>query len=165
VPHFPLHPTGEWSAWPLIVSLTATPLMLLSVGEIVGEPVRTRRCFGEAAFGYALLHVVFHVWTESLDRILAEATQLDMCAGWIAFPVFLPPAATSFDVAVRALGPRWKSLQRWVYPAAVAMLLHWAALHNWREPLSALVQFAPLAASSLCRVWWVWLHPRPRLPV
>lgn len=159
--HFLLHPTGEWSARLLIVSLMATPLMLLTKGAAWTRwLVRTRRYFGVAAFGYALLHVVFYVWTESFDRILAEATHLDMFAGWVAFVVFMPLAATSFDAAVRAMGTRWKAMQRWVYLAAVATLLHWAALHNWNEPWGAVVQFAPLAMLSVYRVWWVWLRPR-----
>jgi sulfoxide reductase heme-binding subunit YedZ len=59
------------------------------------------------------------------------------------------------------LGTWWKPLQRWAYAAAVLTLLHWASLHGWRNPGPALVQFAPLAALSLYRIWWVWLRPRP----
>jgi sulfoxide reductase heme-binding subunit YedZ len=160
--HGLLHPTGEWAARLLIVSLMATPLTYL----FRGRPwtrwlVKSRRYLGVAAFGYAALHTAFYLWTEPLSRVLEEATNLDMATGWLAFLIFLPLAATSFDAAVRRLGTWWKPLQRWAYAAAVATLIHWAALHGWRNPMPALVQFAPLALLEAHRVWWVWLRPRP----
>ena len=57
------------------------------------------------------------------------------------------------DYAVRAMGPAWKTLQRWVYAAAVLTLLHWAALHGWKHPMGAIVHFAPLAALEAWRIW------------
>jgi methionine sulfoxide reductase heme-binding subunit len=162
--HSLLHPTGEWAARLLIVGLMATPLMYLFKGAgWTRWLVKARRYLGVAAFGYATLHTGFYLFTEPLSRVLVEATSLDMAAGWLAFAVFLPLAATSFDAAVRSLGTWWKPLQRWVYVAAVATLVHWAALHGWRDPIPALVQFAPLALLEAYRVWWVWLRPRHAL--
>jgi DMSO/TMAO reductase YedYZ heme-binding membrane subunit len=46
---------------------------------------------------------------------------------------------------------RWKQLQRFVYPAALLTLLHWIFVHNDFGP--ALVNFAPLAALEIYRVW------------
>ncbi len=160
--HTLVHPTGEFAARFLIISLLATPLTMLFKGWRGPLWLRkNRRYFGVAAFAYAAAHTaVYLVDKASLDRILAEATQFDIWTGWLAFAIFLPLAATSFDAAVRRLGTAWKPLQRWTYAAAVLTLLHWAALHDWRSPEAALVHFAPLVVLELYRVWWVWLRPR-----
>jgi sulfoxide reductase heme-binding subunit YedZ len=159
--HQLLHPTGEWGARLVIITLMATPLMMLFKGWRGPRwLVRNRRYFGVAAFGYALLHTVFYLMSEPWARVVDEMTALDMAAGWLAFLIFLPLAATSFNWAVRRMGTWWKWLQRWTYAAAILTLVHWAALHGWRNPGPALVQFAPLVALETYRAWWLWLRPR-----
>lgn len=157
-----IHPTGEFSARFLIISLMATPLVMLLKGWRGPRwLMKNRRYFGVAAFAYAAAHTLFYVFDRAtLDRILSQATDFDMATGWLAFLIFLPLAATSFDWAVRKMGPAWKSLQRWTYAAAVLTLLHWASLHNWGHPASALIQFGPLAALSAYRLWWIYLRAR-----
>lgn len=158
-----IHGSGEFAARFMIISMMATPLMLLTKGSRFARWLRAnRRYFGVAAFGYAALHTLAYVLTErTLDRILAEATQFDMATGWLAFFIFIPLAATSMDYAVRVLGTWWKAVQRWTYAAAVLTLLHWAALHNWGGWPPAMVHFAPLAGLTLYRLWWLYLRPRP----
>lgn len=161
--HFLLHPSGEWAARLLILTMAVTPLMYLTRGAgWVRWLKANRRYFGVASAAYAAVHVYVYVVGEgSLAKVLAEATAVDMLAGWAAFAIFLPLAATSRDYAVRKLGTWWKPLQRWTYAAAVLVLLHWASLHGWREPGAALANFAPLMALTLYRLWWVFLRPRP----
>lgn len=160
--HKLLHPTGEFAARFLIISMIATPLTYLLKGWRGPRwLVKNRRYFGVAAFCYAALHTLFYVMSEPLQKILSEATNLDIWTGWVAFAIFIPLAATSFDYAVRRMGTKWKALQRWVYVAAVMTLVHWAALHGWRNPMPALVQFSPLIALTLYRLWWVYLRKRP----
>ncbi|MCT4553124.1 MAG: ferric reductase-like transmembrane domain-containing protein [Pelagimonas sp.] len=161
---FLLHPTGEFGARMLIISMLATPLALLLKGWRGPRWLKkNRRYFGVAAFGYALLHLLFYVIERaSLDKILGEVTDLDIWTGWLAFVIFLPLAATSFDAAVRALGPRWKSVQRWVYAAAVLTLLHWASHDNFEGVGPALVHFGPLIALEAYRIWYWYLRPRNR---
>lgn len=158
-----IHGSGEFAARFMIISMMATPLLLLTKGSRFARWLRAnRRYFGVAAFGYAALHTLAYVLAEgSLARILAEATAFDMATGWLAFIIFIPLAATSMDYAVRNLGTWWKPLQRWTYAAAVLTLLHWAALHNWGSWLPAAVHFTPLAALTLYRLWWLYLRPRP----
>jgi sulfoxide reductase heme-binding subunit YedZ len=157
-----LHPSGEFAARFMIIALMATPLMMLFRGWRGARwLVRNRRYFGVAAFGYAALHTALYLLAEPLNRILAEATALEIWTGWLAFVIFLPLAATSNDWAVRRLGTRWKRLQRWTYGAAVLTLLHWATLNDWGSLGAAAVHFAPLVALSAYRVWWVWLRPHP----
>lgn len=164
--HRLLHPTGEWAARLMIVSMLATPFMYLTRGANWARWLKkNRRYFGVAAFGYAALHTyVYLVDKGSISQILAQATDLDMFAGWVAMIVFIPLAATSMDYAVRKLGKWWKPLQRFTYLAAAATLLHWAALHGWRGAGGALINFSPLIVLSLYRLWWVYLRPRRNSP-
>ncbi len=158
-----IHGSGEFAARFMIISMMATPLLMLTKGSRFARWLKAnRRYFGVAAFGYAAVHTLAYVLAEgSADRVLAEATQFDMLTGWLAFFIFIPLAATSMDYAVRRLGTWWKPIQRWTYGAAVLTLLHWASLHNWGSWPPAAVHFAPLAALTLYRLWWLYLRPRP----
>jgi methionine sulfoxide reductase heme-binding subunit len=161
--HSLLHPTGEFAARFMIISLLATPLLILTKGANWARWLKNnRRYFGVAAFFYAALHTyVYLVGKGSIDRILAEATDFDMATGWIAMLIFIPLTATSMDYAVRKLGRAWKPLQRLTYAAAVFTALHWASLHGWRGLTPTLVHFSPLIALTAYRLWWLYLRPRP----
>jgi methionine sulfoxide reductase heme-binding subunit len=160
-----LHGSGEFAARFMIISMMATPLMMLTKGGRIARWLRTnRRYFGVAAFGYAAVHTLAYVLGEgTVSRILAEATEFDMLTGWLAFAVFIPLAATSMDYAVRKLGTWWKPVQRWTYAAAILTLLHWASLHNWGGWIAPAIHLAPLAALTIYRLWWTYLRARPTL--
>lgn len=161
--HILVHPTGEFAARLLIVTLMVTPLAMLFKGTGFARWLKkSRRHFGVAAFGYAALHTLFYVLDKaSLGSLLADLPKLWIWTGWAAFAIFLPLAVTSTDGFVRRLGPAWKQLQRWTYAAALLTLVHWAALHDWEHPTAALVHFAPLAALELYRLWYWTLRRRP----
>ncbi len=144
--------SGLWSARLLIVALSLTPLR-----ELVGPRrwmlslIRNRRAIGVAAFFYLLLHLGFYVADmASLDAILDEALIPSMLAGWLGLAMLVPPALTSNDASMRLLGRRWKKLQRLVYAAAVATLIHWLLVHDGRT--EALLHFLPLALLQSLRL-------------
>ncbi|PHP68051.1 iron reductase [Zhengella mangrovi] len=159
--HILVHPTGEFAARLLIVTLMITPLTMLFKGTGFARWLRkNRRYFGVAAFGYAALHAVYYLADKAaLDTVIAELPRLYIWTGWIAFAIFIPLAVTSSDYFVRLMGTRWKSLQRWTYAAAILTLVHWASLHDWGSPAAAIVHFAPLAALEGYRVWY-WMRRR-----
>lgn len=161
--HRLVHPSGEWAAYLLIVTLMITPLTLLIKGTSLARWMRkSRRYFGVAAFAYALVHTVFYLIDKgSWARVMGELPRFYIWTGWIAFLIFIPLALTSMDYAVRRMGPNWKRLQRLTYLAAVLTLLHWASLHNWRHPETALITFAPLIALEIMRVG-MWVRRRVR---
>ncbi len=140
-----LHPTGETSARLMIVAMMLAPL-----AAIIGQPVwlrwliARRRYFGLAAFGYALLHLIFYaIDMATLADMLSEFAAPGIWTAWAAFALMVPLAVTSNDAAVRRLRTGWKRLQRLAYPAALLTLLHWGFVHNgWT---GALVHFTPLA--------------------
>lgn len=161
-----LHPTGEFSARFLIIATLASPLMLVfRTARFPRWLRRNRRYFGVASFAYAAAHTVLYVIDRgTLDRVIEQLTRLDIWTGWLAMVIFVPLAVTSADWALRAMGPAWKTLQRWTYAAAVLTLIHWAALNDWGHPAAALVHFGPLAALEVYRLWY-WYGPRDRARV
>jgi methionine sulfoxide reductase heme-binding subunit len=162
--HILVHPSGEWSARLLILTLSVTPLMLMfPTHRWPRWLMKQRRYFGVAAFGCAVLHTIFYLIDKgAVSSVVAEFTRPYIWLGWLAFIVFVPLAITSTDGWVRRLGPRWKTLQRLSYAAAVLTLLHWAALHNWNSAGHAILNFAPLIGLQAYRGYWLLNRKRRR---
>lgn len=163
--HRLVHPTGEFAARFLIITLMITPLMIL-LPKWRGPRwlMKRRRYIGVAAFGYAAAHTVFYMIDKGAIAITGnELGKTVIWSGWLAFLIFVPLAITSTDGWVRRLGTSWKPMQRWVYAAAVLTLLHWAVLHDWGGAVPALIHFGPLIALEVYRLWWILNRPnRPR---
>jgi methionine sulfoxide reductase heme-binding subunit len=159
---FLLHPTGEFAARFMIIAMVATPLRLLFPRAApIRWLIKNRRAFGVAAFLYASFHTVLYIIDMgSLQSMLSEFTALGIWPGWLAMLIFIPLALTSNDASVRAMGTVWKSLQRFVYPAAAATLVHWIFVHNNLAP--ALAHFVPLAALEAYRIWHNFYPRNPK---
>ena len=146
--------TGTLATRFLLLSLAVTPLRWL-LGD--AWPLRLRRMLGLFAFFYAALHVgVYAV----LDRELALSLLVEdltrrpyVMAGFVAFAILLPLAATSTRRVARRLGRRWTSLHRWVYIAATAAIVHGVLLAKGRvlEPFVYLAVLVMLLAWRLLR--------------
>nr|WP_290128849.1 ferric reductase-like transmembrane domain-containing protein [Hoeflea alexandrii] len=148
-----LHPTGEFSARFMIIAMMITPLrMIFPKAGWLNWLMRRRRALGVAAFLYAVLHLVVYVMEKgALAPMLAEFMELGIWTGWLAFAIFVPLGLTSNNISQRWLLKKWKTLQRFVYPAAVLTLVHWIFVHDNLGP--ALVNFLPLAALEAWRIW------------
>lgn len=157
VMHDLLHPTGEFAARFMIIAMMITPLTILLKGWRGPRwLMKRRRYLGVAAFGYAALHTVLYLIDEGAVAYTgSEIFKLYIWTGWLAFFIFVPLAVTSTDEWVRKLGPSWKTLQRFIYGAAVLTLVHWAALHDWGGIAPALVHFVPLGLLEGYRIWWI----------
>ena len=147
------HSTGEWTLRLLLVTLAITPLRLLT-GRV--WLVRLRRMVGLFAFFYLMLHfTTYAVLDASLDLayvIEDVADRLYITAGFTAFVMLVPLAATSTNAMVRRLGPaRWRKLHRLVYAAAICGALHflWLVKADLREPLIYTAILAVLLAARL----------------
>jgi len=147
-----LHPTGEFSARFMILAMMLTPLLMVFPGSRVLTWLnKRRRAFGVAAFGYALLHLLYYVIDmQTLAAMVDEFWALGIWTGWLAFVIFLPLAITSNDASMRILKHTWKRIHRWVYVAAVLTLAHWIFVHNNLVP--ALVHFVPLLLLEIYRL-------------
>jgi len=144
--------SGDWAAWLLMLTLAVTPVRLLYRRRAWSTwLIRRRRDFGLASFAYAVGHTIVYLTDKvSLDAVMSELGLPDMLVGWLALALFVPLAATSSDVAVRALGRSWKRLHRLVYPAAILTFLHWVLAAF--DPATAYVHIAILAAIELTRI-------------
>jgi len=133
VRYFPelMRETGRLSVQLLILSLAITPLQRFTnpypgTHSIMRWFVKNRRYFGVASFAYALLHVIFYIrHTAALYDVTFESIELRYATGWIAFLIMTLMTITSNNTSQRKLGPNWKTLQRWIYPATVAIFIHW----------------------------------------
>jgi sulfoxide reductase heme-binding subunit YedZ len=136
-----LHETGHWAVRLLLLSLAVSPVRRLWGWTAV---MGVRRMLGLAAFFYAAAHLGLyaadqdwrwlHVGREMMLRIY-------LTIGFAALLGLTALAATSFDRAIRRLGPmRWRQLHRLVYLLAPLALAHFwmqVRLQDYVEPLVA----------------------------
>lgn len=144
--------SGDWAAWLLMATLAVTPIRLLfRRSGWATWLMRRRRDLGVASFAYAAGHTVIYLGDNaSLDALLADLGLPDILIGWLALALFIPLAATSNDIATRALKRSWKRLHRLVYPAAILTFLHWVLASF--DPTTAYIHIAILAAIELVRI-------------
>jgi sulfoxide reductase heme-binding subunit YedZ len=118
---------GTWTLNFLLITLAVTPLR-----HLTGWPwlIRLRRMIGLYAFFYALLHFLTYLWLDqffdwaSIARDIAKRPFLT--AGFAAFVLLIPLAATSNAAMVRRLGGRrWTQLHRSVYAIALIGVAHY----------------------------------------
>jgi sulfoxide reductase heme-binding subunit YedZ len=137
----------------LMASLACSPLR-----EVFDWPwaVGLRRMLGLFAFFYALLHFATYTALDqrlNLGAILADVTKRPfIIAGFSAFVILVPLAATSTAAAVRRLGFRWwKRLHRFVYAAGALAVLHFflRVKADVSEPLVYGIVLAVLLAARL----------------
>ena len=147
------HTTGEWTLRLLLATLAVTPLRHLTGWMWL---TRLRRMVGLFAFFYLMLHfATYAVLDASLDlAYIVEdvAARLYITAGFAAFVMLVPLAATSTNAMVRRLGPvRWRRLHRLVYAAALGGVLHflWLVRADLLEPLIHAGILAALLAARL----------------
>ena len=157
------HTTGEWTLRLLLATLAITPLRHLTGWVWL---TRLRRMVGLFAFFYLMLHfTTYAVLDASLDLAYVVedvADRLYITAGFAAFVMLVPLAATSTNAMVRRLGPvRWRRLHRIVYAAGICGVLHylWLVKADPREPLVYAGILAVLLAARL-PVVVRWLQAR-----
>ena len=144
--------SGDWAAWLLMLTLSATPVRLLFRPRSWSTwLMRRRRDFGVASFAYAAGHTIIYLAEKpSIDAILSDLNNTEILIGWFALALFVPLAATSNDIATRALGRSWKRLHRLVYPAAILTFLHWVLASF--DPTAAYIHIGILSAIEAVRI-------------
>jgi sulfoxide reductase heme-binding subunit YedZ len=150
-----LHPSGETSVRLMVLAMLPGPLIdALGPNRFLRGWLSIRRNLGVAAFAYALLHLAIYVIDmRSVAAMLDELGLPGIWTGWLALVLMIPPAAISFDRAMRRLGRDWKRIQRLVYAAFVLALVHWLLLDwNWRP---AAIHLLPPVVAWLLRAWRV----------
>ena len=146
--------TGEWTLRLLLATLAVTPLIRLT-----GRPelLRLRRMLGLFAFFYACLHFGTYLWFDKFfdwtEIWLDVRDRLFITAGFAAFALLVPLAATSTRGMQRRLGRAWNRLHRLVYAAAAAGVLHyfWLVKADVFEPALYAAVFLLLMLARLRR--------------
>ena len=147
--------TGKTALVLLLLSLACTPLNTFFGWKAL---LPLRKPLGLYAFLYVSIHLLIFLW---LDYLLDPALIRDALfekryalAGFSAFLLLVPLAATSTRWAMRTLGRNWKRLHRLVYVAALLAVVHyiWLVKSAYTQPaLFALL----LALLLLARLPWV----------
>lgn len=124
-----LRETGDWGLRFLVATLAVTPLRHATRWNRI---YTVRRMLGLTALFYTLAHLGFWFAQENFiwPTILREAfLRTYLLIGVIATAIMAILGATSNDSSVRGLGAaRWNGLHWWVYPAALASLVHYFML-------------------------------------
>lgn len=96
---------------------------------------------GVYAFFYTSLHFLIFLllllqlnWADLGEEIVERPY---ITVGFLSFLILFALAVTSFDVAQRRLGRRWKTLHRFVYLAAILAILHlvWIVRSDFADAL------------------------------
>lgn len=130
--------TGTWALIILLITLSMTPIRLLTG---VAWQIQLRRMMGLFMFFYACLHFTTYLWLDhwfDWDEITKHIIKHPwVLVGFSAFVLAWPLALTSTNSMMRRLGARWKQLHYAVYLVAILGVLHfwWLVKKDVREPL------------------------------
>jgi sulfoxide reductase heme-binding subunit YedZ len=148
--------TGTWALVFLCLSLSITPLK-----RFTGQPqwMKLRRMLGLYCFFYALLHFVLWLWLDHDFELAAMGQDVFkrpfITAGFCAFVMLVPLAATSTKAMMRRLGVRWVQLHRLVYLVAIAAILHYWWHKAGKNDFATVSIYATVVAVLLgLRLWW-----------
>ncbi len=151
--------TGTWTLVFLMVTLSITPLRKLT-GQL--WLIRFRRMIGLYAFFYGCLHFTTYIWLDKFFDLRAMlkdvAKRPFITAGFTAFVLMIPLAATSANFMIRRLGKRWQMLHRLIYVSATAGVIHyiWLVKKDERVPLMFATVLCVLLAYRLA----AWLSAK-----
>ena len=135
---FITHSTGTWTLVGLLVTLSVTPLRKLGAP---GWLLRFRRLLGLFAFFYACLHFMTYIWLDQFFDPASIAKDVIkrpfITAGFAAFLLLIPLAATSRQRMMRKMGRNWQRLHRLIYFIASLGVVHywWLVKKDITQPL------------------------------
>ncbi len=119
------HSTGTWALVFLLITLSMTPIRLLT-GQV--WQIQLRRVLGLFMFFYACLHIITYVWLDFVfmwDELLIDvAKHPRILVGFAAFLLAIPLAATSNSYMIKRLKTNWKKLHQTVYLIAILAVVH-----------------------------------------
>lgn len=128
----------------IYISLLVTPLYTVFPNlPWRGFMVRARRATGVSALLFALLHASFAFFGTLGGfpglSFLTTSYLLSISLGATALLILLAMGSTSLDIAIRKLGPNWKRLHRFIYLAAMLIVIHATLLGTHFADLSQLI--------------------------
>jgi sulfoxide reductase heme-binding subunit YedZ len=153
--------SGDWTLRLLCLTLAITPLRQLSGWHALA---RWRRMLGLYAAFYGTLHFLAYAWLDQGLDVAAVLVDIPkrpfILVGSSALLLMLPLAATSFNRAIRWLGPRrWQTLHRSIYAVALLALLHYFWMRAAKHDFAQWSIYAGLIGGLLG--WRLWRALRP----
>jgi methionine sulfoxide reductase heme-binding subunit len=152
--------TGRWTLRLLLVTLAITPIRRVTGWNRL---IAIRRMLGLFAFFYATLHFTIYLAIDQFfdwETIVEDVTKRPfITAGFAAFVLLIPLAATSTKGWIRRLGRRWQQLHRLIYVSAILAVIHfiWKVKSDLRDPLF----YATILAILLVARAGYWMSRRP----
>ena len=123
------HSTGTWALVALLVTLSMTPIRLLT-GQV--WQIQLRRVLGLFMFFYACLHVITYVWLDFAfiwEEIIKDVVKHPrILVGFVAFILTIPLAVTSNSYMIKRLKTNWKKLHQSIYLIAILVVIHFLLL-------------------------------------
>jgi len=116
--------SGDWAIRMLLISLLITPLRRITRAS---KLVQIRRQVGLAALGYALIHLLLYMLSQSWDvlRVANEIlVRIYLTIGFVALTGLVILGMTSTKSAMRKLGRNWTRLHKISYGIGVLAALH-----------------------------------------
>ena len=144
------HQAGLWAIRFLLLTLAVTPLRHVWRWP---ELVFVRRTLGNAAFAYALIHLVAYAgdleW--NVPKLISEIfARVYLTIGLMVLILLTPLAITSTNGMMRRMGGlNWRRLHRLIYPAILL-----AALHFFLQSKLGVTEPIVIAASALWLLGW-----------
>lgn len=156
--------TGTWALTILLITLSMTPIRLLTG---VAWQIQFRRMMGLFMYFYACLHFLTYMWLDQSFDWMAIVKDIAkhpyVLVGFSAFVLVTPLAVTSNRVMMLKLGERWKTLHQLVYLIAVLGVVHfwWLVKKDIREPLLYALALALLLGVRI----YMKKYPKVKRPV
>jgi sulfoxide reductase heme-binding subunit YedZ len=150
--------TGDWTLRFLCITLTITPLRVITRTPALA---RFRRMLGLFVYFYVVLHLISYSWFDMgfdvADIARDIAKRPFILVGFTGFLLLTPLAATSFNRAVKALGAkRWQALHKLVYVIAGLGILHFFWMRAGKNDFAEVAVYAAILAVLLG--WRVWQY-------
>lgn len=129
--------TGTWALVFLLLSLSMTPIRLLT--KQVWQ-IQLRRLLGLWMFFYACLHITTYVWLDYgfvwQDIAKDIIKHPYVIVGFTAYLLTIPLAITSNSAMIKRLKTKWKTLHQSVYLIGILAILHfwWLVKKDVTEP-------------------------------
>jgi len=130
--------TGTWTLVFILATLSITPLRQVTGWNWL---IKLRRLIGLFAFFYGLLHFTTYIWLDKFFDLNDMARDVlkrpFITAGFCAFVLMIPLAATSTARAIRKMGGRkWQLLHRLICVSGIAAVVHfwWKVKADARQP-------------------------------
>lgn len=122
-----LHETGLWAVRLLLITLSITPLRLITG---LNRLILIRRMLGVSAFAYLVIHFSLYLFDQKFDlwRVASEIVlRFYLTIGFAGLLMMAALGVTSTDGMIRRMGAQaWNRLHLLVYPLALIAFWHGA---------------------------------------